>query len=99
MYAESGGTGLLTKLSRAFGWPAQQVELVNRVATALAAFRLERAKQGGRPDAYQKALDKAYATVVNTHVDYGAENAPRDARGRRHSAGRWCSSSAATSRR
>lgn len=77
MYAESGGTGLLTKLSRAFGWPAQQVELVNRVATALAAFRLERAKQGGRPDAYQKALDKAYATVVNTHVDYGAENAPR----------------------
>lgn len=80
MYAESGGTGMLTKLSRFVSWPSQQIELVNRVATALAAFRLERGvtKAGETAEqAYERALEKAYATVVNTHVDYGAENAPR----------------------
>jgi len=54
-------------------WPAHQVETVNRVATALAAYRLARRK-GIQHDA---ALDYADNVIVETQVDYSNVNAPR----------------------
>lgn len=53
--------------------PAHHTEVINRVATALAAYRLERAK--GTPDAAARAY--AERIVHETHLDYTPENAPR----------------------
>lgn len=55
------------------GWPAHQTETLNRVATALAAFRLERTKTGG----LGSAIRYAEKVVSDTHLDYTPENAPR----------------------
>lgn len=55
--------------------PAHQTEIVNRVATALAAYRLERAvdlKAGT-----DNATSYAEKIIADTHLDYTAENAPR----------------------
>jgi hypothetical protein len=54
-------------------WPAQQVEVVNRVATALAAYRLS----VSRDSTAEAAQAYAEKMVVQTHVDYTAENAAR----------------------
>lgn len=65
---------LLQRASELSAWPAHQVEIVNRVATALAAYRMEKSKPG---TSYQQALAYADKVIVQTHVDYSMENAPR----------------------
>lgn len=63
-------------LKTAANWsslPAHQVEVVNRVATALAAFRL--AQQRG--ESVQASTAFADKVVTQTHVDYSVENAAR----------------------
>lgn len=68
-----GRTGTLTTFMRGMGWFSQQVELVNRVATALAAFRL--ARESGME--YDAAVQEAYRVTVNTQMDYSQENTAR----------------------
>ena len=53
--------------------PAHHTEVVNRVATALAAYRIE-ASKGGTPE---EAAAYAERIVHETHLDYSTENAPR----------------------
>ena len=61
--------------------PAHHTEVVNRVMTALAAYRLDKkhsAKQGTTGAAAErKATDYAERIVAETHLDYSPENAPR----------------------
>lgn len=52
---------------------AQKMEVINRVSTAMAAFRLELARTGDR----QKAIDYADEVILSTHGDYTRFNAPR----------------------
>lgn len=56
--------------------PAHVVEMVNRVATALAAFRLQQRKDASGAN-LQRSIDYANQTVADTHLDYSAGNAPR----------------------
>lgn len=63
----------LQRASELSSLPAHMVEVTNRVATALAAFRLVQ-RSGGNVD---EALAYAEKVVVQTHVDYSVENAPR----------------------
>lgn len=64
---------VLQKAAELSSLPAHQIEVVNRVSTALAAYRLARA----RGSSVEAALAEADKTVVQTHVDYSVENAPR----------------------
>lgn len=58
--------------------PAHVVEIVNRVATALAAYRLqERRNASEGPANTQRSIDYADQIVANTHLDYGASNSAR----------------------
>lgn len=75
--AQASGTseGWTDKLASWSSVPAHHTEVVNRVATALAAYRLENAldlKNG-------TSLAEKYAEkiVSETHLDYTVENAPR----------------------
>jgi len=71
-YAKGVGKGKFSKLMRAMGVVPHQVEVVNRVMTALAAYRLEIGKGSSKADATEyakKVLDK-------THIDYSATNTP-----------------------
>ncbi len=82
MIAESGSTGSMSKAVRGIGWAAQQVEMFNRVATALAAFRLARTKletdkTKSAEEKYNEAIEAAYADVVSTHMDYSQEGTAR----------------------
>lgn len=52
---------------------ARKAEILNRVATFLTAYRLEKAKTGDAEAAYNYADDVIY----QTHGDYSAWNAPR----------------------
>lgn len=73
-----GGTSKLAKLSHLTMWPAHQVETVNRVMVALAAYRM--ARQGGArsgPMSHTDATAFADKTVVDTQVDYSNVNATR----------------------
>jgi hypothetical protein len=56
--------------------PAHLVEVINRVSTALAAFRLEQ-RRDTSDQRFAKAVMYATQTVGDTHLDYSAENAPR----------------------
>lgn len=69
----AGENGKLSKFVRGMGWFSQQVELTNRVATALATFRLARAEGLD----YDAAVDEAYRGTVNTQMDYSQENTAR----------------------
>lgn len=51
----------------------QKVEALNRLSTAMAAYRLELAKTGDK----QKAIDYADRILTETHGDYSTFNAPR----------------------
>jgi hypothetical protein len=63
----------LMKAQKAFGWATHHIEMVNRISTALAAYRLEKARN---PSASQEALiGKAIHAVDSTQLDYSAENA------------------------
>ncbi|MGS7337819.1 hypothetical protein, partial [Enterobacter kobei] len=57
----------------------RQTEIVNRVATALAAYRLERKAAAATPALSWEPKARAYAErmVVDSHLDYTPENAPR----------------------
>jgi len=68
--AEGGGRA--SRWSRMIAKPSHYVEIANRVATALAAYRLELAKTGDAAAAQKYAAK----VVADTHFDYSAENAP-----------------------
>ena len=51
----------------------QKVEALNRLSTAMAAYRLELAETGDK----QKAIDYADRILTETHGDYSSFNAPR----------------------
>ena len=71
-YAKGAGKGTFSKIMRAMGVVPHQVEVVNRVMTALAAYRLEVGKGASKAD----ATDYAKRVLDKTHVDYSATNAP-----------------------
>lgn len=60
---------------------ARNAELVNRLSTALAAYRLayqDAIAAGAKPDAaHIKAQDFTYKVLIDTHGDYSGYNAPR----------------------
>ena len=68
-----GGSRTLAKFGRWTGWASQQIELVNRTATALATFRL--ARESGL--SYDAAVNEAYRVTTNTQMDYSAEGTAR----------------------
>jgi hypothetical protein len=55
--------------------PAHHTEVVNRIATALAAYRMER--QLDLKNGTNNATSYAEKIVADSHLDYTAENAPR----------------------
>ena len=61
--------------------PAHHTEVVNRVMTALAAYRLAKnaeVRSGSSPQAIERnATAYAEKIVAETHLDYSPENAPR----------------------
>lgn len=71
----------LSKAADMSGWPAHQAEVLNRIATALAAYRAETAAGArGRLDAtvaHDRALKYADQIVSETHLNYSAENRAR----------------------
>lgn len=71
-FAAGGANNPMVKFANGVGWGAQQIELVNRTATALAAFRLARENS-----TYEEAVDKAYQVTMNTHMDFSQENTAR----------------------
>ena len=63
----------LMKAQKAFNWATHHIELVNRISTALAAYRLEKARN---PSASEEALiEKAIHAVDSTQIDYSDVNA------------------------
>lgn len=54
--------------------PAHHTEVVNRIATALAAYRLQMAKD---PNGRSEAVSYAEKIVADSHLDYTQENSPR----------------------
>jgi len=68
-----GDTDVLSKMSRWTMWPAHQVETVNRVMVALAAYRM--ATTNGMTK--NKAIEFADKTVIDTQIDYSNVNAAR----------------------
>lgn len=71
---EAQGTNpALAKVQKVMGWATQQVELTNRLTTALAAYRL--ATNTGMTQ--EKAVEYAYDTTSQTQFDYNAGNTAR----------------------
>lgn len=66
-----GGETRVKKWTRAMAIVPHQAEVVNRMATALAAYRMEVTKSGK-----DKAIDHAMDVLSRTHYDYSAANAP-----------------------
>jgi len=66
-----GKTG--SRFMRAISLPSHHVEVMNRVGTALAAYRMELARTGGNTAA---AMAYAQKVLADTHFDYSTENAP-----------------------
>lgn len=68
-----GMSPALMKAQKAFYWANHHIELTNRISTALATYRLERARN---PNSSQEALiEKAITMVDLTQLDYSNENA------------------------
>ena len=61
------------KVDKGLRLAVQKVEILNRLSTAIAAYRLEMAKSGSAAKALQYADD----ILVDTHGDYSAFAAPR----------------------
>jgi hypothetical protein len=61
------------KVDKGLRLAVQKVEAINRLTTAIAAYRLELAKTGNR----DLAVDYASSIINDTHGDYSAFNAPR----------------------
>ncbi len=76
-----GDTDVLSVASRMTMWPAHQVESINRVMTALAAYRMsmEDARAAGTPtaEAVKKATAFADKVIIDTQIDYSNVNAAR----------------------
>jgi len=71
---EAQGTNpALAKVQKIMGWATQQVELTNRLTTALASYRL--AINAG--ETHAKAVEYAYDTTSQTQFDYNAGNTAR----------------------
>ena len=72
--AKSPGSAgaVMDRVSNAVMWPATQVETVNRVMTALAAYRL--ATKAGQDPA--KASHTAEDMLIDSQIDYSNVNAP-----------------------
>ena len=64
---------LMAKVNRNMGWMSQQIEMVNRMTTALASFRLARADGMD----FDKATDYAYKATLETQMDYSGPGAAR----------------------
>lgn len=60
-----------SKFASMIAKPSHFVEVVNRMSSALAAYRLEKAKTGK-----EAATKYAQRVLADTHFDYSAENAP-----------------------
>ena len=67
----SGTDPRITKAQQAFSWASHHVELVNRLSTALAAYRLE--TKNGVP--HDKAVERAREAVELTQLTYDDTNA------------------------
>lgn len=63
----------LNSVDKAMRLAVQKVESINRLSSAIAAYRLELAKTNDKT----KALDYADQVLTDTHGDYTAFNAPR----------------------
>jgi hypothetical protein len=61
------------KAIRAFNWATHHIELVNRVSTALATYRLERLRNPALTE--EQLINKAAAMIDSTQLDYSNENA------------------------
>ena len=61
------------RLNKGMRMAVQKAEAVNRLSTAMAAYRLELAKSGSK----DKAIEYADRILTETHGDYTAFNAPR----------------------
>lgn len=72
---------LMARMSRGMGWATQQIELVNRISTALAAYRLSHERGGlnaeRKPKTFDDHVDFAYNQTLKTQMDYSAENTAR----------------------
>lgn len=66
-----GGETKVSRFTRAMAIVPHQAEVVNRMATALAAYRMEVGKVG-----QAKATEYAMDVISRTHYDYSAANAP-----------------------
>jgi len=64
---------MLSGAAQMASYPAQQLEMMNRVATALAGYRAERAK-GSQ---HLEAMTYADTLVADTHLNYAAANRAR----------------------
>jgi len=65
--------GKISAADKALRLAVQKVESINRLSTAMAAYRLELAKKGNKED----AIDYADRILTETHGDYTSFNAPR----------------------
>jgi hypothetical protein len=79
--ADGSSPGLLGHAAAYANWPAQQLEVLNRVATALAGYRTELAKQvkdgADMPRASAYAEMYADRLISETHMNYASENRAR----------------------
>ncbi len=64
----------MNKVNKGMRMLVQKVEVINRMSTALAAYRLELQRNGGNHDA---AVNYADRILSDSHGDYGRSNAPR----------------------
>ena len=65
--------GKISAADKALRLAVQKVESINRLSTAMAAYRLELAKTGNKQD----AINYADRILTETHGDYTSFNAPR----------------------
>lgn len=77
----TGASRTLNRVARRLRGVANTIEVLNRLSTALAAYRLEYTRQtnagAGAEAAHRSATEYADDVVVATHGDYSAHNAPR----------------------
>jgi len=70
---ESAAARGINVVDRVLRTASQKMEAINRVSTAMAAYRMELAKTGN----VQEAIDYASKVISQTHGDYTRLNAPR----------------------
>ena len=79
--ARPGAMDTFSRASQMANWPVQQLEVLNRISTALAGYRAEAvkaAKDGKNADeAHLAAMRYADRLVSETHMNYASENRAR----------------------